>query len=276
MKYELTEAQVFLVEKKLSDLGLAYLPLKEEFLDHVCCLVEEKIANGQNIQQAIHVVFEAIGKDELKELQQQTIFLTNQKSRRMKNVIFVFTTALILLTGSLFFLKKEKDVFAIQAPSPKEFFENNSQMEPICNHHFFEEKTMLHDPPSINPVKGEHHVSSKFGMRFHPVFKKKKFHRGMDFKAPTGTPVLATSNGEIIKVERHKKGYGKHIVIKHDNQYQTLYAHLNEIKVTKGQIVKIGDMIGTVGSTGLSSTPHLHYEVLKNGKAIDPIAYCNP
>jgi len=237
MKYELLEEQVFLVEKKLSDLGLAYLPLKEEFLDHVCCLVENEIAKGQNFEQSIQVVFEA---------------------------------------GSLFFLKKEKAMVSIQPPSPKEFFESNIQTESICNHHFFEEKITFPDPPSINPLKGENNVSSNFGMRFHPVFKKKKFHRGIDFKAPTGTPVLATSNGEVAEVKIHKKGYGKHIVIKHDDHFKTLYAHLNEIKVSKGQIVKIGEVIGTVGSTGFSTVPHLHYEVIKNGKAVDPIAYCNP
>ena len=274
MKYELNETQVFFIEKKLADLGLEYLPLKEEFLDHVCCLVEEEIATGQTFQQAIHVIFGAIGKDELQELQQQTIFLTNQKSRRMKNVIFVFTTAFVLLTGSLFFLKKEKEIASIQPPTPHEV-EHSIDKELICKHYFFEERNTL-DPPSINPLNGEHHVSSKFGMRFHPVFKKDKFHRGIDFKAPTGTSVLATSNGEVMQVKIHKKGYGKHIVIKHDDHYTTMYAHLDEIKVSKGQRVNIGDVIGTVGSTGSSTVPHLHYEVIKNGKAIDPIAYCNP
>ena len=276
MKYELSEAQVFLVEKKLTELGLTYVPLKEEFLDHVCCLVENEIEKGQNFKQSIHVVFEAIGKDELQELQQQTIFLTHQKSRRMKNVIFVFTTALVLLTGILFFLKKEKEVVSIQPPSPKDFFESTIHTESICNHHFFKEKTTPQDPPSINPLNGENHVSSNFGMRYHPVFKKKKFHKGIDFKAPTGTPVLATSNGEVVEVKIHKKGYGKHIVVKHDDFFKTLYAHLNEVKVSKGQFVKIGQEIGTVGSTGFSTVPHLHYEVIKNGKAVDPIAYCNP
>ena len=275
MKYELNENQVFFIEKKISELGLTYLPLREEFLDHICCSIEEEMINGLNFQQAIHVVFEAIGKDELQELQEQTIFLINQKSRHMRNAVFIFTSALVLLVGSFFFFKKEKNDLSIQPPTPQEV-ESSKHQELVCNHYFYEEKKLEHDPPNVHPLKGDGHITSNYGMRFHPVFKKKQFHKGMDFKAPTGTPVIATSNGEVVEVKIHGKGYGKHIVVKHDDRYKTLYVHLNDIKVTKGQKVNIGNVIGTVGSSGFSTEPHLHYEVIKDGKAVDPIAYCNP
>ena len=234
------------------------------------------------------MIFEAITKDELKELQQQTIFFTNQKSRRMKNVMSVFTLSIVLMTGLFFFLKKEKELPAIQPPTPNEVVTQKDDLflkektAITCNEHFHIEKNEetnsidFHDPPNISPIKGNHKVTSSFGMRFHPVFKKEKFHRGMDFKAATGTPVLATSNGIVTKAENQKKGYGNFIVIKHDDEYETLYGHLHEIKIAVGQKVFQGDVIGTVGSSGLSTVPHLHYEVIKAGKAVDPIAYCNP
>ena len=288
MKPELSEVQIFFIENKLTELGLAYLPLKEEYLDHICCQVENELVAGQTFQQATHVVFEVITKDELKKLQQQTIFFTNQKSRRMKNVMSVFTLSIVLMTGFFFFLKKEKELSAIQPPAPDEMMTlqddlfSKEKNATTCKEHFHHEKNEtnpsipVHDPPSIAPLKGNHEVTSNFGMRLHPLKKKRQFHRGMDFKAPIGTPVLATANGMVEQVAKHKNGYGNHIVIKHDEAFKTLYAHLSEIKISKGQKVEIGDVIGLVGTTGAAIASHLHYEVIKSGKAVDPMAYCNP
>jgi len=104
----------------------------------------------------------------------------------------------------------------------------------------------------------------------HPIYKVEKMHTGTDFRAPMGTPVLATSDGEIIKAKKQSTGYGNLILIKHDTIYQSLYAQLSEINVKVGQLVKKGDVIGKVGSSGASTGPHLHYEVIENGKKVDP------
>lgn len=130
--------------------------------------------------------------------------------------------------------------------------------------------------PSICPIKEKDIVStSGFGWRTHPITKKKDFHQGIDLKATEGTPVLASADGIIVKREflEEGKGYGRVIVINHGNTYSTVYAQLSEFKVNLGDKVKQGDVIGLVGHSGLSTGPHLHYEVLKDGKNVDPKDY---
>ena len=133
--------------------------------------------------------------------------------------------------------------------------------------------------PSIKPVqedklKRKMRSMSGYGMRIHPVHKVRKFHKGIDFTAPRGTAIQATGNGKIIKVEKRKRGYGNNVTIDHGFGYTTLYAHMNEIVVKKGDVVTKGQKIGTIGSTGTSTAPHLHYEVRINNKAVNPIDYC--
>jgi len=134
---------------------------------------------------------------------------------------------------------------------------------------------MLYAIPSIQPVANKElkRIASGYGYRIHPVHKVRKFHRGVDFTAPLGTEIFATGDGKIVKASRSKRGYGNKIVIDHGYGYETLYAHLNTIDVKKGQIVKRGEKIGTVGSSGLSTAPHLHYEVHHEDKAINPINF---
>lgn len=127
--------------------------------------------------------------------------------------------------------------------------------------------------PSIKPIDAN--ISSTFGSKLHPIHKVKKMHKGIDFQANIGTPVIATADGVILLAGVHKK-YGKRIQIKHDKGISTLYAHLSKIKVKKGQKIKQGELIGAVGSTGLSTAPHLHYEVRKNNKAVNPKQYLKP
>jgi murein DD-endopeptidase MepM/ murein hydrolase activator NlpD len=115
-------------------------------------------------------------------------------------------------------------------------------------------------------------MASGYGYRYHPILKYRKFHAGMDFSAKVGTPIYATGDGKVIKVIR-SSSYGKYIVIDHGFGYETLYAHLNEFKVKKGDKVKRGEIIGLVGNTGMSSGPHLHYEVHKNGKVVNPVNF---
>lgn len=133
--------------------------------------------------------------------------------------------------------------------------------------------------PSIKPVQEDklkrkmRHMSG-FGIRIHPVHKIKKFHKGIDFTAPRGTAIQATGNGIVKRVEKKKLGYGRNIIIDHGFGYTTLYAHMNEIIVKEGDVVTKGQKIGTVGSSGTSTAPHLHYEVRINGKPVNPIDYC--
>ncbi|MAB95469.1 MAG: peptidase M23 [Flavobacteriales bacterium] len=135
--------------------------------------------------------------------------------------------------------------------------------------------TMLASIPAIQPVSNKDlsRMASGFGNRIHPIYKTKKFHAGMDFSAKTGTPIYATGDGEISKVKRSRKGYGNHVVINHGFGYKTLYAHMSKFIVKKRQKVKRGDIIGYVGNTGTSVAPHLHYEVHKDGKKINPVNF---
>ena len=129
--------------------------------------------------------------------------------------------------------------------------------------------------PAIQPVKNEElkHMASGFGYRSDPFTKIRKFHKGMDFTAKTGTPIYATGDGVVRKADASLSGYGNHIEISHGYGYLTLYAHLSKYKVKAGQKVKRGDIIGYVGSTGRSEAPHLHYEVHKNGEVVNPLNF---
>lgn len=129
--------------------------------------------------------------------------------------------------------------------------------------------------PAIQPVKNEDltRMASGFGYRNDPFTKIRKFHFGMDFTARTGTPVYATGDGVVQKSDNTLSGYGNLIIISHGFGYQSYYAHLSKYKVRAGQRVKRGDVIGFVGSTGRSEAPHLHYEVHKDGDAINPINF---
>jgi murein DD-endopeptidase MepM/ murein hydrolase activator NlpD len=129
--------------------------------------------------------------------------------------------------------------------------------------------------PAIQPVRNEQlkHMASGFGYRTDPFTKARKMHEGMDFTAPTGTPVFATGDGIIARADNTASGFGNHIVIQHGFGYETLYAHLSRYNKRVGQRVNRGDIIGFVGSTGRSQAPHCHYEVHKNGNVVNPLNF---
>ena len=129
--------------------------------------------------------------------------------------------------------------------------------------------------PAIQPVRNENlkRMVSGFGYRTDPFTKARKMHEGMDFTAKTGTPIYATGDGVVAKADNTASGFGNHIVIRHGFGYETLYAHLSRYKCKAGQRIKRGDIIGYVGSTGRSEGPHLHYEVHKNGKVVNPLNF---
>ena len=134
---------------------------------------------------------------------------------------------------------------------------------------------MLPAIPAIQPI--ENHdltlIASGFGHRIHPIYKILKMHNGIDFSAPVGTPVYATGDGLVRTVTRSARGLGNQILIDHGFGYRTLYACMDDLNVRQGERVKRGDLIGTVGNTGLSVAPHLHYEVHLNGEPMNPINY---
>ncbi len=137
-----------------------------------------------------------------------------------------------------------------------------------------EKEQMLASIPAIQPVKKEDltRMASGYGMRMHPILKIWKKHEGMDFTAAKGTPIYASGNGTVVRANRSST-YGNVVYIDHGYGYETRYAHMSEIKVRKGAKVKRGDLIGLVGNTGRSVAPHLHYEVHKNGRTVNPIYF---
>lgn len=155
----------------------------------------------------------------------------------------------------------------------KLYIESKSQDEVV---ELAEQKEKLYAAiPAIQPISNKqlHALSSGYGFRTHPIYKVKKLHPGIDFAASIGTPIYATADGTISEVSVKFSGYGKMVEIDHGFGYRTRYAHMHDFAVKRGQSVKRGDLIGYVGDTGLSTAPHLHYEVMINGTKVNPVHY---
>jgi murein DD-endopeptidase MepM/ murein hydrolase activator NlpD len=188
-------------------------------------------------------------------------------AERYKNVVKYSSTGNLLI-GTLSKADQLKRQMELQ-------LEALAQLESLAK----EKEDRLESIPSLKPV-AETDVTkdldmlSGFGMRMHPVHKIVRMHTGIDFPAPTGTNIRAAGSGVVVKVEKHGGGYGRYVVIDHGYDYQSLYAHMNSYNVRVGQEVKKGQVIGTVGSTGTSTAPHLHYEVRFKNNPIDPIDFC--
>lgn len=134
---------------------------------------------------------------------------------------------------------------------------------------------LLASIPAIMPINNKdlRHLPSGFGWRTHPIYKTQEFHPGMDFAAEQGTPIYATGDGMVEVADAAAQGYGNHVVLNHGFGYQTLYGHMSKIVARVGQKIKRGQLIGYVGSTGLSTAPHVHYEVIKNGEKVNPVNF---
>jgi len=134
---------------------------------------------------------------------------------------------------------------------------------------------LLSHTPAIQPVSNKdlNRVASGFGYRIDPVYKTIKFHPGLDFAAPQGTPIYATADGRVTTAGNTGDGYGNHVIINNGYGYETLFGHMVRVKARVGQTIKRGEVIGWVGSTGKSTGPHCHYEVHKNGQKMDPVYF---
>jgi murein DD-endopeptidase MepM/ murein hydrolase activator NlpD len=134
---------------------------------------------------------------------------------------------------------------------------------------------LLASTPAIQPISNKElkRVASGYGYRIDPVYKTVRFHAGLDFTAPQGTPIYATANGVAKVAGNAGNGYGNYVILNHGYGYETLYGHMFKVKIKPGTRVKRGEIIGYVGSTGKSTGPHCHYEVHKNGRPIDPVYF---
>lgn len=134
-----------------------------------------------------------------------------------------------------------------------------------------EQRDRFLSTPMGLPVKSVE-ISSDFGYRVHPITGERNFHSGLDMPAPPGTPVYATADG-IVSFSGRSGGNGNLVAIEHGSGFSTYYAHNKKLQVSVGQLVKRGDIIALVGSTGSSTGPHCHYEIWKNGRSVDPSEY---
>lgn len=226
------------IAKALKENGIKNKALLQEMVDHYASMHEQHInsksADDQpNKNEIKNFILAQIKNDDLKELNSEI----NAIHKPTKKIICMSTLLFLCL---LFFSNS--------------FFVSDSE------------------PPSQWPLEQKHSVSSEFGMRIHPIKKKKVMHKGIDIVAKKGTPVLASASGKIIETD-YNELLGHFIVIQHDAIYSSRYHHLSERTHQLGEQVSKGDVIGKVGSTGLSTAPHLHFEVIKNKRKVDPSDY---
>jgi murein DD-endopeptidase MepM/ murein hydrolase activator NlpD len=186
-------------------------------------------------------------------------------------------------------MEKSKEVFLVQGLSEESLVKNlSTQLSSLSLRTTYMDKSfeelnnlinnkekLLAAIPAIQPVsnKNLNRIASGFGYRIDPVYKVQKFHAGLDFTAPQGTPIYATADGTIKEAGFSSGGYGNNVIISHGYGYETLYGHMYRIKAKVGQTVKRGEIIGYVGNTGKSTGPHCHYEVHKNSKPVDPVYF---
>ncbi|MBU2915329.1 M23 family metallopeptidase [Reichenbachiella agariperforans] len=206
---------------------------RPEALDHICCMVERHLITGLQFREAYALALLDFGDQGFTELKQTSPIIQQKRKTMIQQ----------LLTSSL-----AASIFCY-----------------VFN-------VSITDRPSMHPIAPETVITSSFGLRVDPISKTKKPHHGIDFKSPSGTPIKASGDGVILFAEPDGF-YGNKVIIQHDKEYQSIYAHLGKIMVETGQTIKKGEIIGTVGNTGRTTAPHLHFEITQNGKHVDPAAY---
>ncbi len=226
-------------------------------------------------------------------MQQQIHDLQNKMAeieKRDNNVYrSIFESSPIPDSARLKEMEKSKEVNLVQSMGESQLLKSiATQLNNLTLRFLYQEKSyneidemiknkekLLAAIPAIQPVSNKDltRIASGFGTRIDPVYKVPKFHAGLDFTAPQGTPIYATADGIVKTAEFNTGGYGNEVVINHGFGYETLYGHMFRIKVKPGTIIKRGQVIGYVGNTGKSTGPHCHYEVHRNGDPVDPIYY---
>jgi len=241
------------IQQMLRHAGIRTKALTEEYLDHYCSQYERMIDDGIPHERAIYTIHQEIAAFDFRAANRQYFQLHYQKP------LLMTSTFLALLATLIFIPNNEAALFTAE-----ECIETTEPIGILVS---------IDEPPSINPVALDQiKIYSGFGMRMHPVQKVKRFHGGIDIRAAIGTPIVAPSDGTVINAGYHKKK-GNWIEIQHDDIYFTRYYHLSKIDVAVDQKITKGSKIGEVGSSGLSLSPHLHYEVIKDGKKVDPKGY---
>lgn len=183
----------------------------------------------------------------------------------MKYIITLFIILAYLPVWGQPDRKAEIEKCAQQVYSIKEFQRIADSIQMVIND--------LSDYPVIFPIKKPLRISSGFGMRYHPVYKRRKFHTGIDIPKARNTPVYATGNGIVVR-KGYCSGYGYFIEIEHAGGFRSLYAHLSKTMVNIGDAVSIAMQIAQVGNSGVSTGPHLHYEVRKGKRCLNPVEWC--
>lgn len=244
---------------------------------------KEKVLKQQNddLKQSY-----AVFQEKIRQLQQQMTELQNRDNNVYRAI---FEAVPIPDSARLKEMEKNKEVELVQGMGETQLVQEMTvQLNTLAKRVAFQEKSykeidgmlknkekLLAAIPAIQPVSNKdlNRIASGFGYRIDPVYKVAKFHAGLDFAAPQGTPIYATADGIIKEANYNAGGYGNHVVINHGYGYETLYGHMYKIKAKPGEHVKRGEVIGYVGSTGKSTGPHCHYEVHRSGERIDPVYY---
>jgi len=202
---------------------------------------------------------EVLGADPISETERESGFGGVDRYKKLRG--YLNSDIMIEITRKLDILTKK---VYVQSKSYDELFElvKNKELQ-------------IAGTPAIQPVSNKSltRVASGFGWRTDPFYHISEMHTGIDFTAPMGTPIYATADGVVKSAEFNIGGYGNCVIINHGFGYQTLYGHMSKFVCRAGKKIKRGDLIGYVGSTGKSTGPHVHYEVIKNGNKIDPINY---
>lgn len=232
-------------------------------------------------------------KDDYTVLQQQVNLLQqkmDELSKRDNNVYrSIFESSPIPDSARLKAMEKSKEIQLVTSLGETDLIKSiGSQLNKLILLAAYQEKSysdiekmvknkekLLAAIPAIQPVSDKDltRIASGFGTRIDPVYKVPKYHAGLDFAAPIGTPIYATADGVVTDAGFNEGGYGNRVIIDHGFGYETLYGHMYRIKARQGQKVKRGEVIGYVGSTGKSTGPHCHYEVHRNGNPVDPVYY---
>lgn len=229
----LTRTQYLYITNDLKAKGLSK-GFRTELLDHICCMVELELTEGKAFSIAYQEVLNTFGHEGFEELKQTSPVVKKQRRNTISQILASGIAASVFMI-----------VLGVDAE----------------------------EPPTISPLDHYKRITSNFGKRFNPLKKKEDFHKGIDFAAEIGTPVQSTAAGTVISVQKKLSGYGYKVEIEHSEGFVTRYAHLSEIKVKEGELVTLGQTIGLSGNTGASTAPHLHYEVIKDGKPEDPLNY---